>query len=257
METPIKNSFFQKARAIWSENTKDAIIENLTIELDIHRKLLNLFQPGQYYYFLFNIKEAKFEYMSEQIKEVLGFEPDLTGEFYLNRIHPEDQPYFIQFESLLQVFFASLPVDKISRYKTQYDFRIRDIDGNYKRILHQLVVIKYDENGVLLGSLGIHTDITHIKKEGKPSLSFIGLEGEPSYYNVDITKKLQPSKEILTRREKQVLKHIVEGKTSAQIAAMLFISLHTVNNHRKNILSKTGCKSVPTLIAETINNNWV
>lgn len=257
MNPPNKLNFYTQAREIWSEGAKDGIIENLSIELEIHRKLLNIFQAGQYYYFLFNVKEAEYEYMSKEIQDVLGYDTDITAKFHLSQIHEEDQPYFIRFETMLLQFFSSLPVEKTSRYKTQYDFRMKDIHGNYKRILHQLVVIKHDEQGHFLGSLGIHTDISHIKKEGKPSLSFIGLEGEPSYYNVDVSKELKPSKELLTRREKEVLKHIIEGKTTAEIAQILFLSIFTINNHRKNILQKTRCKNTTSLVVETIKNNWV
>lgn len=41
------------------------------------------------------------------------------------------------------------------------------------------------------------------------------------------------------------------------IADALYISIHTINNHRKNILQKTGCKNVPTLVAETIRLNRI
>jgi len=40
--------------------------------------------------------------------------------------------------------------------------------------------------------------------------------------------------DILTSREREVLKLVGEGKTSKEIARMLFISPNTVNNHRKN-----------------------
>ncbi|MDE6272942.1 MAG: LuxR C-terminal-related transcriptional regulator [Muribaculaceae bacterium] len=43
---------------------------------------------------------------------------------------------------------------------------------------------------------------------------------------------------ILTRREKEIMKLIKEGKVSKQIADMLGISVHTVNRHRQNIIEK-------------------
>lgn len=52
----------------------------------------------------------------------------------------------------------------------------------------------------------------------------------------------------LSEREKEVAKHICKGKTSQQIAAMLFISKHTVDTHRRRILEKLGLKSTTELI---------
>ncbi|SHE51276.1 response regulator transcription factor [Pedobacter caeni] len=43
---------------------------------------------------------------------------------------------------------------------------------------------------------------------------------------------------LLSKREKDIIKLIVEGKSSFEIAEKLYISIHTVNNHRKNIIRK-------------------
>jgi DNA-binding NarL/FixJ family response regulator len=53
---------------------------------------------------------------------------------------------------------------------------------------------------------------------------------------------------MLSTRESEVLKHILEGKTSNEIADLLFISVNTVHTHRRNILKKTGAISLIDLI---------
>jgi DNA-binding NarL/FixJ family response regulator len=50
--------------------------------------------------------------------------------------------------------------------------------------------------------------------------------------------KLQMIKSLLTPTEKVILKLISEGKTSSEISSMLFVSPHTVENHRGNINKK-------------------
>lgn len=54
----------------------------------------------------------------------------------------------------------------------------------------------------------------------------------------------------ITKREKQILKMIAEGKTSVQIAEELFLSHLTVDTHRKNMLQKFGVKNTAELIIE-------
>jgi DNA-binding NarL/FixJ family response regulator len=44
----------------------------------------------------------------------------------------------------------------------------------------------------------------------------------------------------LTRREREVLGHLVAGRTYAEIAAALFLSEKTVSVHVSNMLRKTG-----------------
>lgn len=81
--------------------------------------------------------------------------------------------------------------------------------------------------------------MNHLKQEGKPVLSFIGLEGEPSYVDVGGENIFLESREELTAREKQILKLLIEGKLSKQISGILNISKQTVDTHRKNMLHKS------------------
>jgi DNA-binding NarL/FixJ family response regulator len=52
----------------------------------------------------------------------------------------------------------------------------------------------------------------------------------------------------LTRREKEILTRIAEGKTTAQIAKTLFLSHLTVETHRRNIMQKYDVNNVAALI---------
>lgn len=53
---------------------------------------------------------------------------------------------------------------------------------------------------------------------------------------------------VITRREKEVLALIAEGYTSLQIADKLFISSHTVDSHRKNLMEKFETNSIAVVI---------
>ncbi len=52
----------------------------------------------------------------------------------------------------------------------------------------------------------------------------------------------------LTRREKEVLLEAASGLTTPQIADKLFISPHTVESHRKNLIAKFGTKNLSSAI---------
>jgi DNA-binding NarL/FixJ family response regulator len=59
---------------------------------------------------------------------------------------------------------------------------------------------------------------------------------------------------LLTKREKEVLGLIAEGLTNQQIAEKLFISVDTVDSHRKNLYNKLDVKNTATLIRRAIEN---
>jgi len=62
---------------------------------------------------------------------------------------------------------------------------------------------------------------------------------------------------ILTPREKDVLNCISNEMTTQEIAKKLCISSNTVESHRKNLLSKTGCKNAVGLVKFGIQNGLV
>jgi DNA-binding NarL/FixJ family response regulator len=53
---------------------------------------------------------------------------------------------------------------------------------------------------------------------------------------------------LITRREKEVLVLIAEGMTNGEIAEKLFISISTVDTHRKNLLAKFQTKNTASLV---------
>jgi DNA-binding NarL/FixJ family response regulator len=52
----------------------------------------------------------------------------------------------------------------------------------------------------------------------------------------------------ITKREREILKLIVEGYTSSEIAKILFISTRTVETHRSNLMNKLELKNTAALV---------
>lgn len=61
----------------------------------------------------------------------------------------------------------------------------------------------------------------------------------------------------LSDRELEIIKMIAEGYTNAQIAALLYISNHTVNTHRKNIMKKLGINNTAGLVMLAVKSGLV
>lgn len=66
--------------------------------------------------------------------------------------------------------------------------------------------------------------------------------------------RLKKSKNHITRREKEVLGHLVDGLKSSEIAEKLFISPRTVDKHRTNLLKKLGLKNTASLVRYALEN---
>ncbi len=61
----------------------------------------------------------------------------------------------------------------------------------------------------------------------------------------------------LTKRETEILQKIADGKTSQEIAEILFISPRTVDTHRANLIQKLGVKNSAGLVRYAIENQLV
>jgi DNA-binding NarL/FixJ family response regulator len=71
---------------------------------------------------------------------------------------------------------------------------------------------------------------------------------QPTLYN---------SKILLSEREKEVLKLICEGMSTAEISDRIFLSPRTVEGHRLRILEKTGTKNTAGMVAYAFKNDLV
>lgn len=61
----------------------------------------------------------------------------------------------------------------------------------------------------------------------------------------------------LSEREQEIITLIAEGYTNTAIAEQLFLSPHTVNTHRKNIMQKLGVKNTAAIVMYAVKTNLV
>jgi len=87
------------------------------------------------------------------------------------------------------------------------------------------------------------------------------------YYSQSVTqtmmnsfaKKKNTSNDLInvkiSKREKEILALIIKEYTAQEIAKLLFISLHTVETHRSNLMSKLGVRNSAGLVRVALENN--
>ncbi len=92
----------------------------------------------------------------------------------------------------------------------------------------------------------------HITDSPDTIVNFLTKLNDQDYHSPQATEQEQ-----LSEREIEVLKLIVAGLSNKEIADKLFISIHTVISHRKNISQKTGIKSQAGLTIYAISNKII
>lgn len=62
---------------------------------------------------------------------------------------------------------------------------------------------------------------------------------------------------MLSKREEEILRFIAEGYTNLEIAERLFLSAHTINTHRRNIMQKLGVNNTVGMVMYAVREGMV
>lgn len=264
----------RKAIDVWNSHENYlAPVSRQIRNIDVSERLASLFFPGEYYYYILDPPTLSLDYVSPTIKNILGINPE---DFTLNKlseiIHPDDISFLLKCEDLAAVFLRNhIPKDKIVKYKVNYCFRQKTISGEYHLFLMQNIALATAEDGALLKVFGSHTNINHITTVSNRKLSFIGIQGESSFLDIDVfadnpLDQLRPplSKSNHSRetspfsgREIEIIKLLATGLTTGEISEKLYISENTVETHRKNILKKSGYRNTIDLVVNCIRKGYI
>ena len=230
----------------------------LKLKRGLYKKLWQSSLIDDSYYFIVDHPTMSLSFVSREVEAVMGYLPsEFDISFLKSKIHPDDRCWYLATGKDILDFFSKLTPGKLMKYKVCYDLRYRKKNGQYTRLLYQGIVLELDGKGRLLKTLGVHTDIFYLKQEGKSVLSFIGMEGEPSFIDVGSKNIWHERPDDLTERERQVVNLLMNGKSSKEIGSILKISKQTVDTHRKNMLRKKNLSTTGELVGKAIKMGWV
>lgn len=96
--------------------------------------------------------------------------------------------------------------------------------------------------------------VTQGKSFFSPAISKMMME---DYMRELQERQIEDTYELLTTREREVLQLLAEGKSNKEVAAVLNLSLYTVETHRGNILQKLNLHSGAELILYAIRKGVI
>ena len=127
---------------------------------------------------------------------------------------------------------------------------------------NKIVISKAIENGVvshLLKDCGKEEIIEAIHATSKGDKFFCGkiLDTVLKVAEAPVSEGVSCEGIKLSPREVEIVRLIVEGMNNKEIAERLFLSVHTVTTHRKNIMSKLGVNNTAGLVMFAVRQNLV
>jgi DNA-binding CsgD family transcriptional regulator len=138
--------------------------------------------------------------------------------------------------------------DSIDLKQSMCGIKIKHKTGRIVRLLLRHYTLETTEDGFpTLAAITID-DVTHLMKSdfywGRIEC---GKESRQMHHLIS-TDKIQTPHDILSDREKTIVTILAEGKESKEIGKLLYISSHTVDNHRRNMINKLGVRDTTGLV---------
>ena len=186
---------------------------------------------------VFECCTKKFVFVSNNIPQSYGIDSErlfINGlEPVLEIIHPGDIYYGLLVRKKIYSLLSSLSAEEKMKHKMVHELRVKNVRGEYIRIIEQEQAIELDKSGNIWLMLSVIDVDASLESEITKSHLYNFETGEQIF--IDLSDTLE---EPLTNRELCVLQLMKQGLLSKEIANSLNVSINTINTHRQNILLK-------------------
>lgn len=219
-------------------NRKDSLIVQLEEMTELNDQ----------YFFIADLLMGKIIFASERSKMMIGVDPDILNPYHnVEVIHPDELYRNTSGWAKLLSIANELLLKKKGYSIMSKNMKMRAPSGVYHEILFQCYSFysQLPHPTVYVFIALTNIDQISLKKNGYHY--YIG--EDMSYFKYPNEMMLEVGISY-TKRELDIIKLIAAGHSSEEIAEELFISLHTVNSHRGNILKKSNKTHVSDLIID-------
>jgi DNA-binding CsgD family transcriptional regulator len=204
---------------------------------------------------LLNQGNAGISYISDNVEKILGYKAEdflkLNILLLFRILTLEHMRFPITMASWSKEIFSKLsPEQWQSNLRATYcGMKIRRKDKGIIRLLIRYTPLDFDSNNVAIVSIATIENVTHLlDSDFYWGRIVCGKESTLKKYHYNSSVGKNQEQDIITEREKEVLNLIADGRKSREIAEELFISTVTVDNHRKNMLVRTGARDTTALV---------
>lgn len=149
-------------------------------------------------------------------------------------IHPEDlvEKRLMEYK-FFQKTFSMSPGERL-KYRGRCRLRMMNEKGVYQYIDNLVQIMQNTPDG----NVWLIFCLYSLSADQRPEQGIYATITQMERGEVETLSLSEEHRNILSEREKEILRCIRKGLSSKEIAATLYISVNTVNRHRQNILEK-------------------
>ncbi|SFU07742.1 regulatory protein, luxR family [Algoriphagus locisalis] len=208
----------------------------------------------------FDYRNLSLAFFTGKVEELTGYPAsmfhDKGMETSFAMIHPEDRKELFRFQKIVFEKFHQLTLKE--KHTFEFSYTTRWVHRTTNKVSWMLGKVR----PYLIDSAGNFAMDLHIILQLHIQPKTSGYDWNYSYQKDDGTRvfvsKNSPNSRIvsLTKKEKQIVSLILEGKESKDIAMHLNISVNTVGTHRKNILKKLNARNLGEMVKILSNSTF-
>jgi DNA-binding CsgD family transcriptional regulator len=223
----------------------ESVLDVLSNEFSRNENSLKVIFDNNYFKLL-DISD-NVEAMSGYTKEEIYAKNILVFFNSIDTNHAQFPVELVRWNTHIWNYLSSTP--SYSAYKSCIGgIKVQKKDGKNLRILIRYVPIEFNENGTPKFGIISIDDITHLFKGDFYWFRMDFNNQKTMQFHMFSNDKKYHTKDIISEREKAVLRLAAEGLESKEIGEKLFISINTVDNHRRNMIARTGAKDTTALV---------
>ena len=195
-----------------------------------------------------NMVQMKILYCTPSCCEFFGVKrEEIDPEMYFERTHLDDRTLHATGRSRVLRAAHELYTKQEGKWFLSAVLKTRNQSGEYIDMLYQMFLCYTDDPLPSVFGIQVNSNVSELMKEVKGIHYYVGTD-ESVFRPPDL--ELLSMGPGLSDREFEIILAIAEGLDSEEIAEKLFLSVHTVNTHRRNILEKAGKRSTHELVIE-------
>jgi DNA-binding CsgD family transcriptional regulator len=243
----------------------------------------NIFLQENSYCFLLNCTgERNYYQMGTPCEELTGFNQEDYAkggiEFWFSRIHPEDIPLVT--DAILEGFsqLVGLRGQSGSPVLIRMRYRFKEAEGSWLNTIDTRFLFSLHGDG-LVDKMLCKIEVIDDHREEIKALKIISekdsarnqmlahalelksregiLRKNKNDQSAGFINSLSSEQPLLTIREKEILQLISDGLSTKMIADKCFISIHTVETHRKHLLEKLDVRNSMELVKKASKYFWL
>ncbi|MBZ4192469.1 helix-turn-helix transcriptional regulator [Niabella beijingensis] len=226
---------------------------------DIEKIVAQMFAIGDFYHYVIDVANGTVSDFNESVLRIHSLDAyPIHLKEIIDLIHPDDIGFVRNAENWSLEKIGQIGYEHQPDLKSSYCFRMKTSEDRYELFHHQAIHAATDENGLLLHSINIHTNIHHITRRNNFIVTVSGLGDLKICHQAALHPRSNGhTAPLLTKKEKEILVLLYKGLTDKEIAGSIHLSHHTVRTHHKNILRKLDCRKTAELIKKCIESGYL